>query len=342
MSQQLPTPQHAPLFATTRGYAGNSTTECVQYGSIAVVDRDGHILASVGDPLALHFSRSTLKPVQALPFLEDGGMARFGFGSHELAMMCASHSGEAMHVAVVNRMLKRIGVASQALQCGTQIPQYFDATHQAVPSKVQPTSLTHNCSGKHSGFLAYCQLHGHPLTSYLDPNSPLQVRIRNTVQALSPKSRLAIGRDGCNAPNVALALTDLAHIYAQLAASDDGTPLGDLRHAMLRHPDLISGTQRTDLSLMTMGKNDWICKIGADGLQAIGVRSLGVGIVVRAASGSIRATLLATIEVLHQLGLLEHPETSALAYAYRPAIVNASGQVVGQHLPLFRLPRLVA
>jgi L-asparaginase II len=334
------TPGHVPLLVSTRGYAGQETIECVQHGSIVIANAAGDVIFALGDHQAAHFSRSTLKPIQALPFVEDGGMSHFGFGSHELALMCASHSGETMHVALVRRMVARIGATLDDLKCGLQIPQYFEATRQRIPEHVQATSLAHNCSGKHTGFLAYCRLHDHPLDSYLDPASPLQTRIRNAVQSLTKVSEPAIGRDGCNAPNIALPLASLAHLYAQLATADDSAPLGALRQAMVRHPDLVSGTERTDLVLTRLGQGDWVCKIGADGMQAIGIRSLGLGIVVRLASGSTRATFQTTVDVLHQTGLLPDPVMSPVASAFRPRIINASGNPCGRHLPLFRLPRL--
>ncbi|HEX7155932.1 MAG TPA: asparaginase, partial [Burkholderiaceae bacterium] len=92
-------PAHVPLIATTRGGAA----ECVHYGSVAVVDLSGRLMAGTGAPGSLNFTRSALKPLQALPFVEGGGLEHFGFGSHELALMCASHSGEAVHLGVVRR-----------------------------------------------------------------------------------------------------------------------------------------------------------------------------------------------------------------------------------------------
>ena len=114
-------PRHVPLVVTTRG----RLTEGVHYGSVAVVDGDGRLLAGAGDPLALNYTRSALKPLQATPFLEQGGMAHFGFGSHELALMCASHSGEAVHVAIARRVLLRAGCSERQLQCGCHAPLYF-------------------------------------------------------------------------------------------------------------------------------------------------------------------------------------------------------------------------
>ncbi len=347
-------PAHAALLATTRGVAdraaragaddplrGRDTIECVHYGSVAIVDLRGDLVAGLGDPHGMNFSRSTLKPLQALPFVEDGGLGRFGFGSQELALMCASHNGETVHTALAQSILDRSGARVADLQCGAHPPRYFDATGTAVPAALAVSALHHNCSGKHSGFLAYCALHGHARSSYLDPDAPLQVRVRNTVQRFAPGETLVAGTDGCSAPNFALPLRRLAHVYCRIAADPDPA-LRAVYFAMTRHPDLVSGTARTDLALMQAGAGDWVCKVGADGLQALGIRSRGLGIAVRIAGADMRALHVATVEVLHQIGLLDAPLRSPLARHFRPAAYNARGIETGRYRPLFELPRLFA
>lgn len=327
------TPAHVPLVVTTRG----GTPECVHYGSIAVVDTDGTLLAACGDARALNFARSALKPLQALPFVESGGMSRFSFTSHELALMCASHGGEAVHVAIVERMLDRIGARESDLQCGCHAPGYFHATDTPPPAGARWRPVHHNCSGKHTGFLAYCRLFGHALPEYLALDSPLQTRIRNVVQAAACGDEIACGIDGCSAPNYALPLARLAQAYARLAAG--ATPeLAALGFAMSRHPDLVSGTGRTDLALMQTGRGDWVSKVGADGVQAIGVKSKGVGIAVRIADGNARALAVATVAVLEQLGLLADAAHTPLAKFARPAMRNHRGLAVGRIEPVFALP----
>jgi L-asparaginase II len=323
---------HVPLLASTRG----SLAELVHHGSIAVCDRTGRLVASVGDPHALNFTRSALKPLQALPFIEDDGPGRMGFSSHEVALMCASHSGEQMHVATVQRMLARIGAGERDLQCGSHVPYFYSAAGAAVPPQARFGPLHHNCSGKHAGFLAYCRLHGHRLADYLGPDAPLQVRIANTVRQFAQTDRIAAGVDGCSAPNYALPLERLAVAYLQLAISNAPAPSA-LRYAMTRHPDLVSGTARVDLALAQAGGGDWVVKAGADGVQAIGVRSRGLGIAIRIADGSLRARHVVTVEVLRQLGLLPDPVPAALAAHDRPALTNLAGQVVGGLQPLFTL-----
>jgi len=346
----LRAPRHVPLVTTTRG----DLPELVHYGSIAVVDARGALIAGVGDAHGLNYTRSALKPLQALGFVEDGGAERFGFGSHELALMCASHNGEAVHVATAQRMLERIDARESDLQCGCHIPSYFSHTKAEPPAGARWTPLFHNCSGKHSGFLAYCRLHGQPLSSYLVPGSPLQQRVRESVQRFVGPMHggrdLPMGIDGCSAPNFAMPLSSLAHAFCQLALG--ATPaLQALRYAMARHPDLVSGTNRSDLALMQTGwtkgsadqgvDGDWVTKIGADGVQAIGIRSKGVGIAVRVADGNTRALLAATVEVMLQLKLMDDPAKTPLARYARPKIANYRGTVVGEVVPMFTLPRVI-
>lgn len=327
------------MLASTRGIAGREAIECVHFGSIAIADRDGQLLAAVGDASGMNFSRSTLKPLQALAFVEDGGLARFGFGSQELALMCASHSGESVHIQIVQSILDRIGAQVSDLQCGCHLPRYFAATGTTPPAQLRISALHHNCSGKHAGFLAYCRLHGYRLDDYLNPDAPVQMRVRNTVQAFSPERAIVAGIDGCSAPNFALPLKRLAHAYCRIAC--DASPgLRALYFAMTRHPDLVSGTARMDLALMRTGANDWVSKIGADGLQMIGVRSEGLGIAIRIAGADVAALHITTVDVLHQIGLLDDPLRSPLAAYFRPTLRNTRELPTGRYRPLFELPRL--
>jgi L-asparaginase II len=325
-------PRHVPLVETTRG----GTTECVHYGSIAVTDASGRLVAATGDPDSLNFTRSALKPLQALPFVEDGGMQRYEFTSHELALMCSSHSGEAVHAGIVQRMLAKAGANVTQLQCGCHAPSFFTATETTPPAGAQWSALHHNCSGKHAGFLAYCRMHGHPLETYLDPGHPLQQRIRTTVARFTNGDTLAWGIDGCSAPNCAMPLKRLAQTYARIATSD-APELAAIFFAMTRHPELVSGTRRMDLAIMQTGGGDWVSKAGADGMQAIGVRSKGLGIAIRIADGNPRALHAATVTALEQLGVLDDPSGTPLAIYDCPPIRNYRGIETGGVVPVFKL-----
>src|SRR5450830_1540033 len=152
---------------------------------------------------ALVFTRSAIKPFQALPFLLDDGPARFGFSRDELALLCASHSGEPMHVATVESMLAKLGLDESCLACGCHAPLYYDSVGKTPPPDVQWRSVHHNCSGKHSGFLGWCRLHGMATDGYLDRDHPLQQAVRSTLARIAGVDSAAMptGLDGCSAPN---------------------------------------------------------------------------------------------------------------------------------------------
>jgi|SRR5882672_1844678 len=332
-------PRHVPLVVTTRG----ELPELVHVGSVAVVDERGALLHGVGDPRALNFTRSALKPLQALSLVEDDGIARLGFTSHELALMCASHNGEAIHVDIARRMLARIDAREDDLQCGRHTPYFYAATETAPPP-ARWGSLFHNCSGKHCGFLASSRLHGESLRNYLDRDAPVQRRIAAVVHDLAGGDALAVGTDGCSAPNYAMPLTRLAQLFWRLAAGASPA-LAAISYAMTRHPDIVSGAGRIDLALMRTGQmnqsheqqGDWVSKVGADGVQAIGIKSRGMGIAIRIADGNARALHVATVAVLEQLDLLPSVQNTLLARFARPPVRNLAGVEVGRVEPIFSL-----
>jgi L-asparaginase II len=325
---------HAPLAEVVRGLA----VESIHRGAVAVVDRSGNVVQAAGDPFALTFTRSSLKPLQALPFTAAGGVERFGFSQAQLALMCASHSGEPRHVDAAADMLARCGLAPEHLQCGSHAPGFYEARGE-VPPPPPYSPLAHNCSGKHSGMLAYCVHHGHSTGDYLAFDHPLQRSIRRAVSTFTGVAvdRLVAGIDGCSAPNYAVPLASLATAFARLASADVDRDYGMaprmLANAMATHPGMVSGERRSDLALMQAGRGDWVAKIGAEGVQAIGVRSRGLGIAIKVADGHKRGLYPATVAVLDQLGLLDDAARQVLAPWSRPAMTNYRGIVTGEIRP---------
>jgi L-asparaginase II len=331
--------KHLPLIELTRG----GTLECQHLGSVAVVNTQGQLLAHVGDPYWLTFSRSTLKALQALPFVEAGGPARFGFTARQVAMMCASHNGEVMHVAETQGMLDKAGLNYKALRCGCHVPGIFSYLDQAPPPGLVFDERHNNCSGKHAGFLAYCVQHGLRLDDYIAPEHPLQQAIRRDVaRAVGMDANdLKMGIDGCSAPNYALPLASLARGYARLASglrdAEFGASFAALGEAMTAHPELVSGTGRNDLAYMRAGRGDWVTKIGADGVQVVGSKSRGEAVALKIMDANKVALHAATVEVLDQLGWLDDAQRAELAPWRAWEIVNARGVLVGERRPAFRL-----
>ncbi|HYF59048.1 MAG TPA: asparaginase [Burkholderiaceae bacterium] len=324
-------PAHVPLVVSRRGGA----VENVHHGSVAVVDRHGRLLMSAGDPDASTFTRSTLKAFQALPLVRDDGPREFGLEPRELALLTASHSGEPFHVAAVESILAKSRNPASRLACGCHVPYVYETLGRAPAPDERFDARHHNCSGKHAGFLAWCTLHGAPTGTYLEPEHPLQRRIREEVGALLGLDPEAIvgGVDGCSAPNLALPLAGLARLWAMLAVGDDPA-LALLRDAMLAHPEHVSGTGRSDLAFVRAGRGDWVAKVGADGVQVVGVRSLGLGVAVKIAGGHSDARFVAALEVLRRLGIRAADAPELARYAKIP-VVNAAGLRTGELSPAF-------
>jgi len=140
--------------------------------------------------------------------------------------------------------------------------------------------------------------------------------------------------DGCSAPNYAMPLARLAFAFARLAGATDDPDFGAaprrLADAMIAHPGMVSGEGRSDQALTRAGRGDWVCKVGAEGVQAVGVRSRGWGIAVKVADGNARGLHPATVTILDQLGLVDDTAREGLATWGRPQFRNYRGQVTGE------------
>ena len=327
----------SPLVETFRGQAKENT----HFGAIAVCNAAGSVIASVGDPHFTTFTRSTLKALQALSFMESGGARKLGFTPQHMALMCASHSGEPMHVEQVQAMLDKAGVTYKRLQCGCHVPYFVE--HGVGPVPAQVDERMHNCSGKHSGMLAHCVTSGWPIDNYLDLSHALQQSIRSHVaRAVGlDESQMQMGIDGCSAPNYAMPLSALARGYARLAGVSRDAEFGEsfnlLASEMTAHPDLVSGTGRNDLAYMRAGRGDWVTKVGAEGVQAFASRSRGEAFAIKISDGNKVALHAATIEVLDQLGWLDDAQRAELEPWRARSIVSIRGAEVGERRAAFRL-----
>ena len=328
-----------PLIEVSRG----GLPECQHWGAVAVANRQGQVLAQVGDPYTVTFTRSTIKAFQALPFMQAGGARALGWGQGELALLCASHNGEPMHVEQADRMLASVGQDYHALRCGCHRPLFAELGLGTLPQGFVPDERHNNCSGKHAGFVAHCVRQGLPLEDHLDPAHPLQVAIRNHVAqavGLAP-DQLAMGIDGCSAPNFAMPISKLARGYARLASgaqdAEFGASFALLSEAMTAHPEMVSGTGRNDLDFMRVGRGDWVSKVGADGVQVVGSKSRGEAFALKIIDGNKPALFAASVEVLDQLGWLDDAQRAALQPWRAAEIRNARGLLVGERRPIFKL-----
>ncbi len=348
-----------PLFEVTRG----GIVESIHYGSMAVVDSNGQLLASYGDPHTVAFLRSSAKPFQAIPFVEHGGVEHFAFTARELAISCASHEGSDMHVQTVEAMQKRIGIEDSRLQCGAHLPGDVAAFKNLILNNESPTPNRNNCSGKHTMMLAYAKMRGLPLENYLDPDHPIQRDILASFSdvCLIPPQEISLGIDGCSAPNFAVPLFNAALGMARLCDPRELTEARanackKITSAMTSHPEMVSGPGEFDCELMNIGGGKIVCKRGAEGFQIVGLLpgalrndSPGIGIALKVSDGDasrmnaeleshFRVRPAVMLEALRQLGALSTKQEQALS-AFGPVlpVKNHRGIVTGQSRPVFEL-----
>jgi L-asparaginase II len=323
-------------------------TESLHFGSVAVSNARGDILYAAGNSRRLTFARSALKPFLAAPFFAADGVNRLGLTLPEAALLCASHSGEHRHAQAAVSVLSKAGATSQQLRCGCHVPFRFSWFDQLPAAGELWGQEHHNCSGKHAGFMAAARLQGATLDDYINPKHPVQVASLKALASCTGMNvaDIVAGVDGCSAPTFALPLHSLAQGFARLAlgnkVTDDASHeyqngLDIACNAMAMHPEMVSGEGRNDLALSQASQGDWVCKIGAEGVQGIAIRSLGLGIAIKVADGNMRALYPATIAVLEQLGVLNDQRRADLATWATPILNNAAGTAVGDIIPAVAL-----
>jgi L-asparaginase II len=299
--EEVPEPG-APIAAVWRG----GLIESVHRGRYVVRDARGETLDSLGDPGGLVHLRSTAKPFQALPLVFSGAADEFGITSEELAVACASHSGEPRHLAAVRSILRKAGLSEDDLQSGAHPPIHAPSSIRLLRSGEEPRPIHGNCSGKHAGMLAVCAHAGWDPAGYRDPQGPLQKLVRRTVAklcALEPED-VQLGGDSCGVPLFALPLESLALGLARLAARGEAKDFPEdlleavrrVRDAMLAHPYMVAGTGRFDTRLME--ETDLISKSGAEAVFVAANPKASWGLALKISDGSSRAVSPAAVAAL--------------------------------------------
>ena len=324
---------YIPLAESLRG----GHVETVHAGCWMVVDASGtpryETLPSFKPPV---FLRSAAKPFQGIPLLQAG--LSEALGESALALACGSHGGTEVHVAEVQRILTAAKASSTALQCGTMMPLDRATRHRLIANAMSPTVLHHCCSGQHAAMLWACRQHGWDLTTYMQPEHPLQQAIQAELQSLLGHAAtdgghdVLVALDDCGLPAYLMSLRACATLFARLASDSALQPIA---HAMGRHPQLVSGIDRVDAAIMVASEGRLVCKGGADGV--IGVSRIanhdrpGEGLCLKIADGheAIRNRVL--VHLLVWLGWLSptmshHPDL--VRYLTRQR-VSPRGEEVG-------------
>jgi L-asparaginase II len=312
----------------------SGAVESLHRASVAVVDPGGRRVAWSGDASFPTFMRSAAKPFQAVPLVADGAVDRFAIDGAELALACASHNSEMAQVEIVRRLLDRVDLTEACLACGPHRPLALELAVR-LPGEPAPTDLAppgrlaSNCSGKHVGMLALARTHGWDVQGYHASGHPVQERCKVEVGRWTDLSPDAIqeGVDGCGVVSFRVPLERMALGFARLGTSEDAAARA-VRDAMLAHPQLVAGKNRLCTALMQAYPGQVVAKVGADGVYGVALPRRGLGLALKVEDGHARATMVALLAALEQLGLEPRPRDALPRFAEFP-VINTRDEPVG-------------
>ena len=303
-------------------------------GAVAVADADGRVLLALGDVERPIFPRSAVKALQAIPLVESGTADAFGLGEDELAVACASHSGDRVHIAAVRSLLAKAGLDESHLACGAHWPVSETAMRELMRAGRRPQAIHNNCSGKHAGMLAASVHLGLDPRGYERPDHRLQVMIAGIISETCGVrlDRDCMGIDGCSVPTWSLPLGALAQGFARLGtgeglATTRAGAAARLLRACFASPVLVAGEGRFDTIAMRALAPAIFVKGGAEGVHCAALPGLGLGVALKVDDGAKRGVERALSEVLTAL----LPEArSALADQLDGELLNWRGISVGR------------
>ena len=306
-------------------------------GAFVVADAEGRIIASAGDISRPVFPRSAIKSMQALAMLTSGSLRKFEITDEELALACASHTGEDFHVAGVTHFLDHIGLSVADLECGAHQPTNAKARTALREAGLLPNPLHNNCSGKHSGMLSVARALGVPTKDYVTLDHPVQKAVRAAVETVVGEalSTDRCGIDGCSIPTWAAPLSAFARGFAKMATGQGlppemGAAANRIFDAATSHPHLVSGTGMLDTLVMQAFGGRVMQKGGAEGVQCGAIRDKGWGYAIKCDDGRMEASHVMVATLLKRFADPDADELTVLDRFATLQIKNVRGTVVGE------------
>jgi len=312
------------LCRVTRG----ELTESIHVAFAVAVDETRQPFYSTGDPQYLTCIRSSLKPFQAAASVKAGAVDAAEFNDEELALMCASHKGEKIHVKTAQSMLTKLGLTVDDYECGSHFPSDTLTRHRMIREDKEAQPLHNNCSGKHAGMLALAKHLGQGTANYIKKDHPVQRTILEYVQDVSGLEMIPTEIDGCSAPTPFMTLETIAGMFQTLAAGNE-PELKRVFKAMSSCPDLVGGSNHFDTNFIKALTGRGVTKVGGESVRGIALKTQDkgpVGIAIKILDGNFRALPVATMKLLEHLELLTEEELQNLD-KFRTKILKNHNQI---------------
>ena len=319
--------------------------ESAHTGAVAIVDAGGKVVFSLGDIQRPIFPRSAVKVMQALPLVTSGAADALALSDEELAIACASHTGEPRHVATASAMLAKAGVDVGSLECGAHWPSNEPAARALSCDGGEPSALHNNCSGKHAGFVCLGCIMARSLgrdtreylRGYVGADHPVMREVGHALQTATgvDLAKAPVGTDGCSIPTYAMPLSSIALGFARIATGqglgfDQRQAAARLREAVARAPFMTAGTERFGTQVMERFAQRVFCKSGAEGVFCAALPELGLGVALKIDDGNSRGAQVVTAAVIETLVPMDDAERSFIGNLRAPLLKNWNGIAVGR------------
>ena len=272
----------------------SGVVESVHAGHFVMLNSDGSVHLSKGDPTQLTYPRSTIKSIQTSAMVRSG----LKLEPRLLALVSSSHSGAAMHQDGALEILAKVGLTEKDLQNAKDKP--LGEIERRTWANNEPTRLAMNCSGKHAGMLATCVAAGWPTANYLDPEHPLQIAIKKELENLAGEEVSLTSADGCGAPLFLFSLHGLARAMRAITISTDPIHQSVVQ-ACRDFPEMVAGEKRLTTRLMREVPGLFM-KEGAEGVE-VATLADGRAIVFKISDGSIRPFETLMVAALAEFGI---------------------------------------
>lgn len=310
--------------------------ESVHHVMLVVADHRGLISGFMGNSDYVVYPRSSIKMLQAIPFLESGAFTKFKLDEKQVALACSSHRGEKQHLAVIQSWMEKIGASEDWLACGPDWPAHEGTRFEMVKKGLGPSRLLNNCSGKHLGMISTCLALGENFHGYEKWDHPVQARLRKVMAETTRINyeRLVWGIDGCGIPTYAIPLQNLAIAMSSFLSVDKTTVRGAVDQALVdactRHPQMVSGSETFSAALCERTNGRALLKTGAEGIYTGLMPEQGYAFALKVHDGAARAAEVASAFVFRAMGALSEAEYLDLKAFTMPELKNTRGEKVGE------------
>ena len=279
-------------------YLRDELPEQEHYGYVVLANKDKAIDFTGDTKNQPFYLRSCAKPLQASLIIDFEMDKFYNMTEEEIALCCASHAGEEVHVNIAKNLLAKFELNENDLSCGLHKPLSKTEQTKLLLENKKETILQNNCSGKHIMMLGLCKMKGWDLKNYDNPNHPLQIAIKEKIYELCNITKdYPITKDGCGVPIMSMPLENMLHGYLNVFCN---SKYEKIKNAFLNHPYIIGGENRTDTKIIENSQNI-VAKVGAGGLCIVVNTNSEEAFVVKISDCDMKARELVVCQILKNL-----------------------------------------